>query len=116
MRSRITASAVLVLALALLTSVAVASAATTKTRPFSAAYAGRAVVRATSDTSADINVTGAGKGALIGASKIAAVGAGSQGEPCATFSGKGTITGKAGKLSFVLAPARRPARRRRTPT
>lgn len=78
--------------------------ASSKTSPFSATYAGRAIVRATSDVAADINVTGAGKGSVVGASKITGVGKGFSGEPCSTFSGTGTITSKLGKMNFALSP------------
>lgn len=104
MKSRFTAVVLGALAVALLASVAVAAAATTKTSPFSATYAGRAVVRSTSDTTADINATGAGKGTVVGASKLVGIGAGFSGDPCSAFSGKGTITAKTGKLNFTLAP------------
>jgi hypothetical protein len=75
-----------------------------KLTPFTAAFAGRAVVRATSDATAVINATGAGKGNVVGASKITGIGAGFQGDPCSTFTGKGTMTGKLGKLNFTLNP------------
>ena len=81
-----------------------ATVASSKTSPFSATYAGRAIVRATSDIAADINVTGAGKGSVVGVSKITGVGKGFSGEPCATFSGTGTITSKQGRINWTLSP------------
>ena len=70
---------------------------------FSGAYAGRAIVSATSDTTANINAKGAGKSNVLGASTLTGLGVGYQGSPCSTFTGKGTIKGKLGQLNFTLA-------------
>lgn len=70
---------------------------------FSGKYAGRAVVRATSDTAADINASGSGKSNVLGASKVTGIGKGFQGSPCSSFSGAGAIKGKQGAIKFKLA-------------
>ena len=71
---------------------------------FSGTYAGRAIVSATSDTTASINAKGLGKSNVLGASTLTGLGSGFQGSPCNSFSGKGTIKGKLGQLNFTLAP------------
>jgi len=73
--------------------------------PFTAKYAGTAVVQVT-DTIADISANGAGTATLIGAGKITGKGTGNTAEqPCVPFTGTGTIVGKAGrKLNFTVVP------------
>ena len=71
---------------------------------FSGTYAGKAIVSATSDTTASINAKGPGKSNVLGASTLTGIGTGFQGSPCNAFSGKGTIKGKLGQLNFTVAP------------
>jgi len=50
-----------------------------------------------------ISAQGAGKGSIIGASKIAGTGKGdASNPPCVPFSGPGTITGVGAKLTFAV--------------
>lgn len=79
-----------------------ATGASSKTSPFTASYAGRAIVRTTGESTAAISANGTGKGNVVGASKLVGTGVGIQGDPCASFSGKGTITTKTGKLNIVV--------------
>jgi hypothetical protein len=74
--------------------------------PFSAKYAGKAVVKVT-DNVADISASGPGKASLIGAGKVTGKGKGdSSARPCVPFTGLGTMTGAAGKLTFrVVSPS-----------
>ena len=71
---------------------------------FSGTYAGKAIVSATSDTTASINAKGAGKSNVLGASTLTGLGTGLQGSPCNSFTGKGTIKGKLGQLNFTVLP------------
>jgi hypothetical protein len=105
---RLTVSIVVVVAAAIAVS-SVASAAGTGERakivPFTAKYAGKAVVQVT-DTIADISANGVGTATLLGAGKITGTGTGNTAEqPCVPFTGTGTIVGKAGKkLNFTVLP------------
>lgn len=74
--------------------------------PFSAKYAGKAVVKVT-DNVADISASGPGKASMIGAGKVTGKGKGdSSARPCVPFTGLGTMTGAAGKLTFrVVSPS-----------
>jgi hypothetical protein len=92
---------------ALVASVALAgTTGQTKIVPFTAKYAGTAVVKVT-DNIADITATGAGTGTLIGASKITGKGTGDTSQqPCVPFTGPGTMVATKGttKLLFKVAP------------
>jgi hypothetical protein len=92
----VTAAAVSVLAPA-------ATSATPKKLSFTASYAGTAVVQVT-DQVADISATGKGTGTIIGAGTIAGKGtADASVQPCAPFTGPGTMTGPSGtKLVFTV--------------
>jgi hypothetical protein len=78
----------------------------TKIVPFTAQYAGTAVVKVT-DNVADIAATGTGTGTLIGKSKITGKGTGdTTQQPCVPFTGPGTMAATIGttKLLFKVAP------------
>lgn len=108
MKSRISFAAVsalvLAVALALAGTALAGTVASSKKSPFTASYAGRAVVRATGDTTADLSVRGAGTGNVVGKSTITGVGKGFQGDPCSAFTGTGSIVSKLGRLNFTLNP------------
>ena len=91
---------------ALATGVAAAGTSAT-TIPFTAKYAGTAVVRVDGSV-ADITANGAGKGTLLGIGKVTGKGKGdSSAQPCVPFTGTGTMigTGKT-KLAFkVVTPS-----------
>lgn len=80
----------------------------TKIVPFTATYAGAAVVKVT-DQVADISTAGAGKGTPIGVSKISGKGTGdAAARPCVPFAGTGSIVGlkglmKGAKINFKMA-------------
>ena len=82
--------------------------ASTKIIPFTASYAGAAVVTVT-DQVADISTTGNGKGLPIGVSKITGKGTGdAAARPCVPFAGTGSIVGlkglmKGAKINFKMA-------------
>ena len=84
---------------------AASSAAAAKPFAFTAKYAGAAVVRVDENV-AYITSNGAGKGTLLGASKITGKGTGdAAAQPCIPFTGTGTITGLAKtKLTFKVIP------------
>jgi hypothetical protein len=93
-------------AAALVTGAALAGpSASTKIVPFTAKYAGTAVVKVTDDV-ADISTTGAGTGTLIGTSKIVGKGTGDASQqPCVPFTGTGTMSATNGtKLLFKVVP------------
>lgn len=104
MSVRITGVVVATAACVVAGSALAASAAPIVTKPFTATYAGAAIVRATSDSTADISAKGKGKGNVVGVSTIVGIGAGSVGDPCSSWRGKGTITSKLGKLNFTINP------------
>jgi len=81
-----------------------ATSATPKSISFTASYAGTAVVQVT-DQVADISASGKGTGTLIGKSSISGKGtADASVQPCAPFTGPGTMTGPTGtKLVFTVA-------------
>jgi hypothetical protein len=85
--------------------VATASAlATTSTRivPFTAKYAGTAVVNI-NDQVANISATGTGTGTLLGTGKITGTGKGdTTQQPCVPFNGPGSLAGTGGKLLFTV--------------
>jgi hypothetical protein len=85
----------------LLAGSAVATAASAKTVPFKGSYAGRAIVRASGDTAA-LSATGVGTGTVIGKGTLTGTGIGANQEPCPVFSGKGTMTGKTGRINFTV--------------
>lgn len=98
----VSALATVVVVSALVAGTAVASSgAKVKIVPFAASYAGKASVVVT-DGIADIKADGAGKASQIGAGKVTGVGTGSTGEGCVPFTGPGTMTGTAGKLTFKV--------------
>ena len=71
----------------------VATAGTSVTTiPFTAKYAGTAVVRVTEDV-ADITANGPGKGTLLGVGKVTGKGLGrrERAQPCVPFTGTGTL-------------------------
>lgn len=76
--------------------------------PFTASYAGTAVVKVT-DQIADISATGPGKGTPIGVSKVIGKGTGdAAARPCVPFAGTGSIIGlrglmKGAKINFKMA-------------
>jgi hypothetical protein len=92
-----------VAAAALVASSAVAGTTrSAKAIPFTAKYAGTAVVRVT-DQVADISATGSGTGTLLGAGKLTGKGSGDASQqPCVPFGGTGTLAGKGGTLAFRL--------------
>ena len=75
------------------------------TIPFTAKYAGTAVVRVDGNV-ADITANGSGKGTLLGAGKITGKGIGdTSAQPCVPFTGTGTMAGLAKtKLLFKVVP------------
>lgn len=76
----------------------------TKIVPFTASYAGTAVVKVT-DQVADITATGPGKGTSIGVGKVTGVGTGdSSQQPCVPFTGTGVLTGTKGTVKFKVLP------------
>jgi len=82
--------------------VAATSAPAGATVAFTATYTGKATTKVTGQTVA-ISAQGAGKGSIIGASKIAGTGKGdASNPPCVPFSGPGTITGVGAKLTFAV--------------
>ena len=96
-----------VLAAAAVAAVAVGSAlaATAKPTPFKAAFTGKAVVKINGQA-ADITATGAGVATMLGKSKLAAKGAGTQSDPCPLFGGIASMTGT-GRQDQLQDPARR---------
>ena len=108
MGSRFGITAVGILAAAaLLAGVAAAATASEAATsvPFTAKFAGAAVVRVNGDV-ADITANGSGKGTLLGASKITGKGVGdSSAQPCVPFTGTGSMVGTAKtKLTFKVVP------------
>lgn len=82
-------------AVALMAGVAAAATSTgaAKTFPFTAKFAGAAVVRV-DESVAYITANGSGKGTLLGTSKISGKGTGNAAaQPCVPFTGTGTMTG-----------------------
>jgi len=104
---RISVAAVGILAAAtLMASVAAASSSTGAAAfPFTAKFAGAAVVRV-DETVAYITANGSGKGTLLGATKISGKGTGdASAQPCVPFTGTGTMTGTLKtKLLFKVVP------------
>jgi hypothetical protein len=74
-----------------------------KVTPFTAKYAGTAVVKVTNDV-ADISAIAKGTGTPIGAGTLSGKGTGNTAvQPCVPFGGLGTMTGAKGtKLSFTV--------------
>lgn len=72
---------------------------------FTATYKGKATVKVT-DQLADIAANGAGKGTIIGVSKVSGLGKGdASGRPCVPFTGTGSMVGAAKtKLLFTMKP------------
>lgn len=107
-RSAIVAALFTVAAVSAGSALAGASGSSTKIFPFSASFAGTAVVKVT-DQIADISTTGVGKGTpigwQIGPSKITGKGTGdAAGRPCVPFTGTGSIVGlKGAKINFKIA-------------
>lgn len=99
-----------VLAAAVLTAgvaVATSSAAATTALPFTATYAGAAVVRIDGNV-ATISANGPGKGTLLGRGRITGKGIGdASAQPCVPFTGTGTMFGLGiTKLTFkVVSPS-----------
>ena len=85
---------------------AATSTATVKAFPFTAKYAGTAVVKV-DETVANISANGAGKGTLLGVGKVTGKGTGNTAEqPCIPFTGVGTMTGTLKtKLVFKVVPS-----------
>ena len=81
------------------------SAGTATAVPFTATYAGTAVVRVDGSV-ADITANGVGKGTPIGASKVTGKGKGDSSEqPCVPFTGTGALIGSGTtKLTFKVIP------------
>lgn len=71
------------------------AARSAKTVPFTASFAGAAVVRAGSST-ADLQATGTGTGTPIGKAKLMGKGLGKDSKPCPLFNGAGVITASDG--------------------
>jgi hypothetical protein len=82
---------------------ATSSAGVAKAVPFTAKFAGTAVVRVDQSV-AYITANGSGKGTLLGTSKISGKGTGNSAvQPCVPFTGTGTIVGLAKtKLLFKV--------------
>jgi len=80
-----------------------AAAATSKKVAFTATFTGTAVVQVT-DQVANISANGNGKGTLLGTGTITGKGtADASQQPCAPFTGPGTMTGPSGtKLTFAV--------------
>ena len=73
-----------------------------KTIPFVGTYTGNATVQV-SDQVADISASGKGTGTLIGSSSISGKGTGDASQqPCAPFTGPGTMVGTGGKIAFTV--------------
>jgi hypothetical protein len=73
-----------------------------RTVAFTASYAGTASVKVTGST-AVIAAQGAGRGTLVGASRIVGKGTGdTSAQPCALWKGTGTITGTGGKIYYAV--------------
>jgi len=84
---------------------ALAFAPKAKTVAFLGAYAGAASVKVTGNVAA-ISASGAGKGTLVGTSKISGKGVGDTSvQPCATWKGMGAIVGTGGKINLVVSAA-----------
>jgi hypothetical protein len=78
------------------------NAVTPKKIAFSATYSGTATVQVT-DQVADISATGKGTGTLIGSSSITGTGKGDASQqPCAPFTGPGTMVAGTTKLAFTV--------------
>ena len=78
------------------------TASEAKIVPFTAKYAGTAVVKVT-DGVADIAASGVGTGVPIGKGKITGKGTGDTNQqPCVPFTGPGVMTGTKGNLSFQV--------------
>jgi hypothetical protein len=101
MKVRVLVATGVIGAAVLLAGSAVATAASAKTVPFKGSYAGRAIVRATGDTAA-LSATGVGTGTVIGKGTLTGTGIGANQQPCPLFSGKGTLTGKTGRINFTV--------------
>ena len=73
-----------------------------KTVAFTGTYTGSATVQV-NDQVADISANGKGTGTLIGSSSISGKGTGDASQqPCAPFTGPGTIVGPGGKIAFTV--------------
>lgn len=94
---------VLAAAVSVIAATASAPASIAKIVPFTASYAGTAVVQVT-DAVADISATGTGKGTLLGPSKISGKGKGdAAAQPCVPFTGPGSMVAANGtKLFFTV--------------
>lgn len=94
-------------AVALMAGVAAAATSTgaATTFPFTAKFAGAAVVRV-DESVAYITANGSGRGTLLGTSKISGKGTGdSSAQPCVPFTGTGTMVGALKtKLLFKVVP------------
>ena len=103
-RSRMMLIALLVTG-ALLTGAAIAQgAAGVKIISFTGKYTGTATVKRTGDV-ADISAKGTGVATAIGAGTIVGVGKGDTSQqPCASWEGTGTLTGKKGTIAFKILP------------
>jgi hypothetical protein len=101
MRFRVLVAVSVIGAAVLMAGSAIATAASAATTPFKGSYAGRAIVRATGDT-AVLSASGVGTGTVIGKGTLTGTGIGANQEPCPVFSGKGTLTGKTGKINFTV--------------
>jgi hypothetical protein len=84
---------------------AAASTGAAKAFPFTAKFAGAAVVRV-DESVAYITANGSGKGTLLGVSKISGKGTGNTAaQPCVPFTGTGTMVGTLKtKLLFKVVP------------
>jgi hypothetical protein len=94
--------AVLAAAAAAIATSAFAGAA--KQVPFRANFKGHAVVRVSGAHADIVSAKATGTGVPIGKATLVGTGAGNNSEPCPLFGGPATITTKAGKLRFVIAP------------
>src|SRR5262245_4370578 len=81
-----------------------AFAVAAKTVPFRASFKGTAVVRVSGGHAEIVSAKATGTGMPIGKATLFGSGAGNSSEPCPLFGGPATITTKAGKLRFVIAP------------
>ena len=104
MKSRFWWAVVAVLAV---TAVAASAALAGRSVAFTGTYTGKATAKVSGQTVA-ISALGAGRGSVIGASKISGVGKGdASNPPCVPFNGPGSITGATGKITFVVLPTSR---------
>jgi hypothetical protein len=97
------AAAVTALAAAIL---AATSFAATPKKPvaFTVSFTGKAVVKSTGDAAQITSATATGTSRALGKVALLGTGSGIKSDPCPLFGGPATMTTKAGKIKFVIAP------------